>query len=222
MEYLKTFIDIFLHLDKHLGQLVIDFGGWTYLILFIIVFCETGLVVTPFLPGDSLLFAAGAIASLDGIDVLNVHVLFILLFVAAVIGDAVNYYIGSKIGHKAFSNPNSKIFKKKYLEKTEAFYEKYGVKTIVFARFVPIVRTFAPFLAGVSNMKYSRFFIYNVIGGFLWTAMFTYAGYFFGEIEIVKKNFTLVILMIIFLSILPGVVEWYRETKKNKLSQTPN
>ena len=212
MEYLLQFVDLFLHLDKHLTVFVEQYGTWTYLALFIIVFCETGLVVTPFLPGDSLLFAAGAIASLSNTGI-NAHSLALLLIVAAVLGDAVNYFIGSILGMKVFENKNSKIFKRSYLEKTQAFYEKYGSKTIVIARFVPIVRTFAPFLAGVSSMTYKKFATFNVVGALLWVILFVYAGYFFGGVELVKKNFTLVILAIIFISILPIVFEVYKSKK---------
>lgn len=200
-------VDIFLHLDKHLDSVVQNFGGWTYVILFLIVFCETGLVVTPFLPGDSLLFAAGAIA---GLGSMNVYILMLVLFIAAVLGDAVNYSIGAIIGPKVFEKKNSKIFKQSYLEKTQRFYDRYGGKTIIIARFVPIVRTFAPFLAGVGTMSYSRFAIYNIAGAVLWVGLITYAGYLFGGIPIIKNNFSVVVLAIIFISILPAVIEVLR------------
>lgn len=197
-------IDIFLHLDKHLDQLVQSFGGWTYVILFLIVFCETGLVVTPFLPGDSLLFAAGAIAALGS---MNVYLLMLLLVIAAILGDAVNYMVGAYIGPKVFENKNSKIFRQEYLQKTQSFYDRYGGKTIIIARFVPIVRTFAPFLAGVGTMSYARFAMYNVLGAILWVGSITYAGYLFGGVEIIKKNFSLVVIGIIVVSLLPMVFE---------------
>lgn len=211
---MTEFISLFLHLDVHLTEFVQQYGTWTYAILFMIVFCETGLVVTPILPGDSLLFAAGAIAALGG---MNVHLLAVLLVVAAVLGDAVNYAVGAYLGPKAFSNPNSKIFKKAYLEKTQSFYDRYGGKTIIIARFVPIVRTFAPFLAGVGTMTYPKFALYNITGAILWVGVVTYAGYFFGGIDIVKKNFTLVVLGIIFVSLLPIIFEFVK-SKREKIS----
>lgn len=201
METLSFVIDLFLHLDKHLFEIVNQYGFLTHFILFLVIFCETGLVVTPFLPGDSLLFAAGALAH-EG-SPLNVHFLFVLLTIAAIIGDSVNYYIGSKIGDKAY---NSKYIKKEYLDKTHEFYEKHGGKTIIIARFVPIVRTFAPFVAGVGKMTYSYFISYNVIGGIVWVASFVYGGYFFGNLPFVKQNFSIVIIAIIFISILPGII----------------
>ncbi len=203
-EFIQDFIQMFLHIDKYLDTIVTQYGTLTYVILFLIVFCETGLVITPFLPGDSLLFAAGAISTRGE---LNVHLIVLLLFIAAILGDAVNYYIGSKIGDKAFSNPDSKIFRKSYYDKTHAFYEKYGAKTIIIARFVPIVRTFAPFLAGAGKMTYSKFAFYNVTGAALWVVSLTYLGYIFGELPIVKNNFSLVIMGIIILSVMPIVVE---------------
>lgn len=202
-----TFIDFFLHLDKHLVELVQNYGTATYWILFLIIFCETGLVVTPILPGDSLLFATGAIAALGS---LNIHVIVGLLIVAAVLGDGVNYWIGSKLGMKVFENKNSRIFKQEYLKKTQSFYDRYGGKTIVIARFVPIVRTFAPFLAGIGSMSYAKFAMYNITGAILWISSITYAGYFFADHEIVKKNFSLVILGIIVVSLLPAVIEFAR------------
>lgn len=208
---MQEFIDLFLHLDKHLDTFVTQYGTLTYALLFTIVFCETGLVVTPFLPGDSLLFAAGAISTRGE---LNVHFIVILLFIAAVVGDAVNYYIGSKIGDKAFANPNSKIFKKAYFDKTNEFYEKYGGKTIIIARFVPIVRTFAPFLAGTGKMTYQKFAMYNIVGAALWVVSLTYLGYLFGEIPIVKNNFTIVVFAIIGLSVLPIVLEVFKHKFK--------
>ena len=211
MEFIKDLIDLFLHLDTHLHTVIRDYGVWTYLILFLIVFCETGLVVTPILPGDSLLFAAGAFAASGSLDVTW---LFLLLTVAAVLGDAVNYAVGHFMGPKVFAQENSRVFKKEYLDRTHQFYEKYGGKTIIIARFVPIVRTFAPFVAGVGSMTYTKFASYNIIGGTLWVAVCVFAGYAFGNLPIVKDNFTLVILGIIFVSILPGIVEYLRQRQQ--------
>jgi membrane-associated protein len=204
MEFITWFIDLFVHIDKHLADLVRTYGMATYVLLFVVVFCETGLVVTPFLPGDSLLFAAGAIASKGSLDV---NLLAVLLFIAAVIGDAVNYAVGRYIGPKVFERKNSRVFKPEYLTRTHKFFEKYGAKAIIFARFVPIVRTFAPFLAGVGTMSYPKFATYNVIGAVVWVGLFTYLGFFFGSQPFVEKNFKLVILAIIVLSILPAVIE---------------
>ncbi|MCC6932921.1 MAG: DedA family protein [Deltaproteobacteria bacterium] len=215
MDYILALFDFIMRIDKHLAEITAAYGALTYIILFLIVFCETGLVVLPILPGDSMLFAAGAIASTGS---MNPHFMFLALFIAAVIGDAVNYHIGAYLGERAF-DPNhftSRFFKKQYLEKTQKFYDKYGGKTIIIARFVPIVRTFAPFLAGVGGMKYRNFFIYNVTGGFLWTSLFIYAGYFFGEIPVVKRNFTLVIIAIIILSVMPAVIEYLKARKESK------
>lgn len=207
METLGYFIDFFLHLDKHLDVLIRDYGIWSYAVLFLIVFCETGLVVTPILPGDSLLFAAGALAGRGG---LNVHLLALGLIVAAILGDAVNYMVGHYIGPKVFERKNSKIFRPEYLAKTQKFYDKYGGKTIIIARFVPIVRTFAPFLAGVGKMNYFKFAMYNVSGALLWVLSLTYAGYLFGEVPFVKNNFGMVILAIIIISVMPAVIEIIR------------
>lgn len=201
---LASLIDLVLHIDQHLIELTQTYGLWIYAILFLIVFCETGLVVTPFLPGDSLLFAAGAVAALGG---MNVHIAAALLLAAAVIGDAVNFAIGKYFGEKLFAKPDSRVFKREYLDKTHAFYEKYGGKTIILARFVPIVRTFAPFVAGMGNMHYGRFIRYNIIGALMWVGLLTYAGYFFGELPVVKNNFGLVVIGIIVVSVLPMVVE---------------
>jgi membrane-associated protein len=206
MEFIQFIIDFVLHIDVHLSELVADYGTWIYAILFLIIFCETGLVVTPFLPGDSLLFVAGTLASI-GSNHMNVHLLVLLLIVAAILGDAVNYTIGKFFGEKLFRNPDSKVFKQSYLEKTHHFYEKHGGKTIVLARFVPIVRTFAPLVAGMGKMSYKQFAGYNVIGGITWVAIFSYAGYFFGELEFVKKNLSILILAIIFVSVIPAIVE---------------
>jgi membrane-associated protein len=209
---LHRLLDFFLHLDKHLQELVGQYGGWTYAILFAIVFCETGLVVAPILPGDSLLFAAGAIAAIGS---LNPHALVVLLIAAAVLGDAVNYQVGRVLGPAAFKNENSRLFKRKHLEKTQAFYRRYGGKTIVIARFVPIVRTFAPFLAGVGRMPYRDFAVYNVVGAVLWCVAGVYAGYYFANYPVVKENFTLVILAIVGVSLLPAVFEFWRARRES-------
>ncbi len=201
---LASLIDFILHIDQHLIELTQTYGLWIYAILFLIVFCETGLVVTPFLPGDSLLFAAGAVAALGG---MNVHMAAALLLAAAVIGDAANFAIGKYFGEKLFAKPDSRVFKREYLDKTHAFYEKYGGKTIILARFVPIVRTFAPFVAGMGDMHYGRFIRYNIIGALVWVGLLTYAGYFFGELPAVKNNFGLVVIGIIVVSVLPMAVE---------------
>ena len=211
MEFIKDFIDLFLHLDTHLQTVIQSYGTWTYVILFLIIFCETGLVVTPILPGDSLLFAAGAFAATGSLDLVW---LLIFLTVAAVLGDAVNYAIGYFMGPKVFAQPNSRFLKKEYLDRTHEFYEKYGGKTIIIARFVPIVRTFAPFVAGVGSMTYAKFASYNVIGGVLWVGVCVLAGYAFGNIPVVQEHFTLVILGIIFVSILPGIIEFLRQRQQ--------
>ena len=218
MDYIKIAIDLFLHLDKHLAQAISYFGIWTYLVLFFVIFMETGFVVTPFLPGDSLLFAAGAVAAAAGHE-LNIVVLWALLFAAAILGDTVNYWIGHYIGPRAFSS-NSRFLKKEYLDKTQAFYDKHGGKTILIARFIPIIRTFAPFVAGIGRMRYGYFITYNIVGGFLWTTLMTFAGYFFGNLEIVRNNFSLVVIAIIIISILPGVFE-YLKSRRPTPQQAP-
>jgi len=210
MELIKAFIDIILHLDIHLSAIIQHYGSWTYLILFTIIFCETGLVVTPLLPGDSLLFAAGAFAAKGD---LKPTILLLLLSAAAILGDTVNYWAGHYVGPKIFHKENVRFLNKKHLERTHQFYEKYGGKTIILARFMPIIRTFAPFVAGIGAMSYSRFIIYNITGGIAWVLLFVMGGFYFGNIPIVKNNFTLVILAIIFLSILPGVIEYLRARK---------
>jgi membrane-associated protein len=209
MELLQTFVDIFLHLDRHLVQWTLQYGIWLYALLFLIIFAETGLVVAPFLPGDSLLFATGAVCALQD-SALNVWIMIPLLIVAAVLGDAVNYTIGQKIGLRLFRNPNARFLNQKNLDTTHAFYEKHGGKAVIIARFAPFVRTFVPFVAGVGSMTYKKFFSYNVIGGVLWITSFTILGFLFGNVPIVKKNFTLVIFGIIFLSILPGIIEFLK------------
>lgn len=212
MDFIYLVIDFILHIDAHLAELVAEYGIWVYAILFLILFCETGLIVTPFLPGDSLLFVAGAIAALPTND-LNVHLMVAVMITAAIIGDAVNYTIGRLFGERLFSNPNSKIFRRSYLDKTHAFYERHGGKTIILARFVPIVRTFAPFVAGMGHMSYRRFAFYNVTGAFIWVLLFTYAGYLFGNLPVIQENLKLLIVGIIVLSIMPGVIEIIRHKR---------
>lgn len=207
MDFIRTLVDLFLHLDDHLVEIVTQYGFWTYLLLFLIIFCETGLVVTPFLPGDSLLFAAGAIAATGAI---NIWVLAVLLIAAAILGDTVNYWIGQFIGPRAFSG-KVPFLKQEYLDRTHAFYERYGGKTIIIARFVPIVRTFAPFVAGVGSMTYARFLSYNVIGGVVWVTLFLFGGFFFGNLPFVKENFSIVVIAIILISVLPAVYEFVRD-----------
>lgn len=212
MEFLTNLIDIFLHLDTYLAQIILDYGAWTYGLLFVVIFIETGLVVMPFLPGDSLLFAAGTFAALGS---LNIWFLVGLAFVAAVLGDAVNYSIGHYLGERAY---NIKWIKKEYLDKTHAFFEKHGGKAIFLARFVPIVRTFAPFVAGIGKMSYGYFATYNVVGGGSWVLTFTLLGYFFGNLEFVKKNFEFVIVAIILISVVPMFYEWLKARREGKAS----
>ncbi len=210
MEIILKLIDFILHLDKYLSVIIQSYGTWTYAILFLIIFCETGLVVMPILPGDSLLFAAGAFAALDS---LNVFWLFILLSAAAIIGDTINYWVGHFVGPKIFAKENVRFLNKKYLEQTHQFYEKHGGKTIIIARFIPIIRTFAPFVAGIGQMSYWRFISYNIIGGITWPAIFIFGGYYFGNISFVKNNFSAVILAIIIISILPAIIEFFRQRR---------
>jgi membrane-associated protein len=217
MEVITNLIELFLHIDEYLAEIITQYGAWTYALLFLIIFMETGFVVTPFLPGDSLLFAAGSFAALG---VLSPWMLVILLCIAAIIGDTVNYWIGHYIGPKAFSG-NVRFLKKEYLDQTHEFYEKHGGKTIILARFVPIVRTFAPFVAGVGAMTYKKFILYNVVGGIIWVNIFVWLGYFFGNLPFVKKNFEIAILAIIFISILPMIYEfvkakWEARQKKSE------
>ncbi len=212
METIRKAIEVVMHLDKYLSVLVSQYQAWTYMILFLIIFCETGLVVTPFLPGDSLLFAAGAVTALPDSPI-RVLWLFLLLSAAAVLGDTVNYWIGKIVGPKVFSREDSRFFKKKYLDRTHQFYEKYGAETIILARFVPIVRTFAPFVAGIGKMSYSRFLAYNIVGGVAWVALFLFAGHFFGNIPFVKRHFSLVIFAIIGVSLIPAVWEFVRSRR---------
>jgi membrane-associated protein len=215
MEWVHPLLDVVLHLDQHLFALVREYGAWVYGILFTIIFCETGLIVTPFLPGDSLLFAAGAVAATGALDPLT---LAALLIFAAVLGDNVNYAIGHWLGPMVFQSERSRLFNRQHLERTRRFYEKYGVKTVVLARFAPILRTFSPFIAGIGRMHYPRFLGYDVGGGILWISTFIGAGYFFGNIPVVKSNFSLVILAIIAISLLPAVVEYWRARAQPNLA----
>lgn len=215
METIQYLIDLLLHFDKHLNEIILEYGAITYLILFFIIFAETGFVVTPFLPGDSLIFAAGTFAAIGSFQI---SLLFIILASAAILGDNVNYWVGRYIGPKIFSK-ETKLIKKEYLHRTHEFYEKYGGKTIILAKFIPIVRTFAPFVAGVGSMTYSKFIPFNVSGGILWVGIFSFSGYFFGNIPFIKNNFSFVIIAIILISILPGIIEYLRHRKKFKTSQ---
>jgi membrane-associated protein len=207
LEIIASFIDIVLHLDRYLQVLIQNYGVWIYMILFLIIFCETGLVVTPFLPGDSLLFVAGALAATGS---MHVHTLFLVLVAASILGDNTNYWIGRFFGPKVFSRDGSLLLNPKHLERTQGFYDRHGGKTVVIARFVPIVRTFAPFVAGIGRMLYPRFVMFAVIGAVLWIGSLVYAGYFFGNIPWVKSNLSLVIIGIVVLSILPGIIEFLR------------
>ena len=211
MELIRQLLDILLHLDRHLDTIIQQYGVWTYLILFLIIFCETGLVVTPILPGDSLLFAVGTFAARNALDL---GLLLVLLSVAAVAGDTVNYAIGYRVGPQIFRKEGVRFLNREYLDRTHRFYERHGAKTIVIARFVPIIRTFAPFVAGVGRMSYARFVTYNVAGGVGWIAALVLGGYLFGNISVVRQNFTLVIFAIIVLSILPGVIEFLRQRSR--------
>ena len=216
MEFLKFVVDLFLHLDVYLSDIISQYGTWTYAILFAVIFVETGLVIMPFLPGDSLLFAAGAIAAI-GDSGLNIYLMVGLLMVAAILGDTLNYWIGHSLGEKAYE---SKWVKKEYIDKTHEFFEKHGGKTIFLARFVPIIRTFAPFVAGIGKMSYKYFFSYNVFGGLVWVPLFAFAGYFFGNIEFVKHNFSVVILAIIAISLVPIFIEAWKARKESKTEET--
>lgn len=213
IELAKKLVDFILHIDRHLAEIIAAYGAWTYAVIFAIIFVETGLVIMPFLPGDSLLFAAGAFCAKPETG-LNVHAMAFLLFLAAVLGDTVNYWIGAKIGPAVFKRDDSIWLRKKHLARAHEFFERYGGRAIILARFVPIVRTFVPFVAGVGQMTYPRFLAYNVIGGFAWIYFFTYAGYLFGNQPFVQKNFKLVILAIIILSVVPMVVEFFREWQR--------
>lgn len=215
MSVTSALIDFILHIDQHLQFIVAHYGIWIYAILFLLIFCETGLVVTPFLPGDSLLFAAGSIAA---VGEMNVHLMVALLLIAAIVGDAVNFSLGKYFGQRLFANPESKIFKQIYLHKTQEFYQKHGGKTIIIARFMPIVRTFAPFVAGMGHMHYGHFIRYNCIGAVIWVVLFSYAGYFFGNLPLIKQNLSLALIIIIAISLLPAVIEILR----HKLSAHKN
>lgn len=212
MDTITNLIDLFLHLDKYLTVITGQYGTYTYIILFLIVFAETGLVFTPFLPGDSLLFSAGTIAALG---TLNVHLVALILFLAALTGDNVNYFVGRLVGEKLFKK-NSRFLKKEYLDKTHSFYEKYGGKTIIIARFVPIVRTFTPFVAGLGKMSYPKYITYCIAGAMLWVGLFVYTGYFFGNLPFIKSNFSFVVIAIILISLLPGIIEFIRHRREIK------
>jgi membrane-associated protein len=221
IDLVKKLIDFILHIDRHLAEIIAQYGTGTYVVLFLIIFAETGLVVMPFLPGDSLLFAAGAFCARPETE-LNVHLMALLLFIAAVIGDTLNYFVGSKVGPAVFRRDDSVFLRRKHLERAHAFFEKYGGRAIILARFVPIVRTFVPFVAGVGRMNYRHFIAYNVIGGFIWIYFFIYAGYAFGNQPFVQKNFKLVILAIIILSVLPMVFEAWRGWKEHRAEKSRN
>ena len=214
MAFIKILVDLFLHLDTHLSAVITQYGVWTYGLLFAVIFIETGLVVVPFLPGDSLIFAAGTFASLGS---LNIWLLFLLLAIAAVVGDTVNYWIGHYLGDRAYQ---IKWIKKEYLDRTHGFFDKYGNKTIFLARFIPIVRTFAPFVAGIGKMSYADFFSYNVFGGIAWVALFSFAGYFFGNIPFIRDHFSLVVIAIVLISLIPMVVEGLKVRSEGKRSKT--
>lgn len=207
MNFLSVLIDFILHIDQHLQLIVTQYGLWIYALLFILIFCETGLVVTPFLPGDSLLFAAGSVAA---IGEMNIHLMVVLLIIAAIVGDATNFALGKYFGERLFANPQSKIFKQVYLHKTQQFYAMHGGKTIIIARFIPIIRTFAPFVAGMGHMHYGHFIRYNCLGGILWVILFSYAGYFFGILPFIKENLSLALSILIVFSFLPGIIEIWR------------
>src|SRR3989344_1255499 len=214
-EFLTSFMDVILHLDKYLTVLVDQYGTWIYALLFLVIFCETGFVFTPFLPGDSLLFAVGALAAVGS---MNIFILYGLLVLAAVLGDTVNYWIGMYVGPKIVER-NIPFLKKEYLLRTEKFYELHGNKTIMLARFIPIIRTFAPFVAGIGKMKYPRFLFYNIIGGFAWITLFLWGGFYFGNIQFIQENFSLVILIIIILSFIPMILEFIKHRKNKTKSQ---
>ena len=213
VEILLNIFNFFMHIDHHLAEVIADYGVWVYLILFVIIFCETGLVVTPFLPGDSLLFATGALAAASG---LHIGLLWIVLASAAILGNSANYGIGTMLASKILGGEGVPFIKKEYIERTQAFYEKYGGKTLILTRFMPILRTFAPFMAGVGKMNYLRFQSYNIAGGVLWITLFVLGGYFFGNIPAIKKNFSMVILIIIVVSLLPAVIEFWKHRSAKK------
>lgn len=219
MEILHYLIDFVLHIDRHLQEIVTNYQTWTYLILFLIIFCETGLVVTPFLPGDSLLFAAGTIAAMPG-EPLSIYPLIILLITAAFLGDNTNYFIGKFLGHKVYEK-NYRLIKREYLDKTHVFYEKHGRITIIIARFMPIIRTFAPFVAGVGTMQYIRFVTFSILGNILWVTLFTLAGFFFGNIPLVKNNFSIAIITIIVISLLPMIITFGKKYLAGRKARSP-
>jgi Uncharacterized membrane-associated protein len=213
MIFIRTLINVILHLDKYLNVILQNYGMWTYGLLFFIIFCETGLVVTPFLPGDSILFATGALASTGS---LNIVFLFIIFFIGAVVGDTVNYHIGNKMGNNIFDKEDVKIINKEYLKKAQRFYEKHGSMTIALGRFIPIIRTFVPFIAGIGKMSYTKFITYNILGGFLWVLLMLGGGYFFGELPFIKQHFSFVVIAIIIISIIPAIVTFIKEKKNRK------
>lgn len=221
-DFFHFIIDFIIHIDRHLVEIVSKYQTWTYLILFLIVFCETGLVVTPFLPGDSLLFAAGAVAAMPG-NPISIYILVVMMFIAAFVGDNTNFNIGRFLGNKVYEK-NYRLIKRKYLDETHVFYEKHGGKTLVIARFMPIIRTFAPFVAGVGTMKYPRFLLFCIVGNILWVNTFSWAGYFFGNIPAVKRNFSLVVFAIIFVSFIPPIYAFIKKTiqirKENRMSKS--
>jgi membrane-associated protein len=219
MSIIESFIDVILHLDKYLSVIIQNYGIWTYGLIFLIIFCETGLVVTPFLPGDSILFATGALASIGEMNILT---LFIVFFSSAVIGDTVNYFIGNKIGTKILEKENVRFINKEYLKKAHVFYEKHGSMTIVVGRFIPIIRTFVPFIAGIGEMSYSKFITYNIFGGFIWVSLFLGGGYLFGNLDIIKEHFSYVLIAIIVISLVPGVVTFLKERKSSKEEEIVN
>jgi membrane-associated protein len=213
MDLIRTLVEFILHIDKHLDAIIQSYGTWTYALVFAIVFCETGFVVTPFLPGDSLLFALGAFSARGSLEL---GLVLLLLAVAAIAGDTVNYWAGAVIGPKVFHTESSRFLNKKHLQRTHEFYERHGGKTIIIARFIPIIRTFAPFVAGIGKMSYAKFLAYNVVGGIAWVLLFVLGGYYFGNLPIVKRNFTFVIMAIIVISVIPAVVEWWRQWRASR------
>lgn len=210
MSIIGNFVNVILHLDKYLNVIIQNYGMWTYALLFLLIFCETGLVITPFLPGDSVLFATGALSSIGALKVLP---LFIIFYLAAVIGDTANYHIGQKIGTKILEKENVKFINKEYLNRAHSFYKKHGSMTIVLGRFIPIIRTFVPFVAGIGEMSYSKFIIYNMLGGFFWVTLFLGGGYFFGNLPFIKEHFSFVLIAIIIISVIPGIVAFIKEKR---------
>jgi len=215
IDFIEKFIDIIIHVDRYIGQFIDQFGIWTYLVIFLVIFAETGLVVTPFFPGDSLLFAAGAIAAIGDLNIIG---LFLLLSLAAFLGNLSNYWIGYKVGPEIFKKEKSRVFNKNYLERTHEFYEKHGSITIVIARFMPFIRTFAPFVAGIGKMTYFKFLVYSLIGSVMWVALFLFGGYYFGNIPVVKENFSLVIVAIIVISLIPAGISYIHSRKSSQVS----